>query len=242
MTKLNLTKDDMSKYLSENEVKQKNDRHVKQCEGRHFQLESELSKYFSPLSCFCKRPVSRYYTLEYGPILECASYDETQPYYNPRFVCGFHVHELAWLSLYEQLEQGTLICSRLVELRACPLFNFTYCALFKVQNDYRSEPVGIPTCFCHKPIKMVHEQVIKKPSLLEYQPTKVEHPKTITNFICANRNKQGVPKCDWMNSADMSVFPKPKYKLHTAVDDKTYHEYNSTLNTDVSAYLASNFI
>ncbi|KAG2204836.1 hypothetical protein INT47_004111 [Mucor saturninus] len=249
MAKLDLTTEYILKGLTEKTdreaVKGKDHRHQKQCEGTHFRVEeSDLVSYFETLTCFCKRPVSRYYTLEYGAILECASYDETKPFFNPRFVCGFHVHEIAWLRLYEQLLQGYTICSRLVELRACPLFNFTYCALFKVHNDYPSVPVGLPTCFCRKPIKMVHEQqVIKKQqdTLLKYlERTSIDQPnKIITNFICANRNEQGVTKCDWMNSADLSVFPKPKNKLHSQVDHSTYHEYTASLKLDVSAYLAT---
>lgn len=250
MTHLDFTPEDFFKAISQPlshitdsaAIKKTDSIHKNQCRGTHFKAEiSDISAYFSPtLACFCKRPVHRYYTLEYGPILECASYDETKPFYNPRFICGFHVHEISWLRLFEQLNDGYSICSRYVELRTCPLFNFTYCALFKVQNDYRSIPVGLPTCFCGKSIKMVYNQIKDKHQerLQSIVPTSLES-KVVTNFICANRNVQGAPKCNWLNPADKSVFPKPKFQLHTQIDECTYNERNRIIRNDVSSNIAT---
>lgn len=187
MTLLDYTTEDFFKAIyqpASSSVEMNDSAHQSQCKWTHFEAEvSDILAYFTTLSCFCKRPANRYYTLEYGPILECASYDKTKPFYNPRFVCGFHVHELAWLRLLNQLQEGYPICSRYLGLRACPLFNFTYCALFKVYNDYPSIPVSFPTCFCNKPIKMVHDQFKEKQDKLEYiAPTSIK-PKIITNLF-----------------------------------------------------------
>lgn len=243
--------------------------HKAVCRGTHLKPKQvDMISFFNPtIQCFCQKPASIYYTLEYGPILECASYDKNSQHYNPRYVCGFHVHEVSWKKLHEQLEQGYSVCSRYVELRACPLYNFTYCAMFKVKNEFKSVPVNLPTCFCGKPIKMIHDEVQEA-----LPPAKVPSPplpstrgrgagghyyyhhhhkkKTrqdigyetlyITNFICSNRTIQGAQKCNFLNSADNSVYQKPSRQVHREVDYETFMEQRGNMLAHVRESINNN--
>jgi hypothetical protein len=235
-------------YTTHREVQEIDTKHKTECRGTHLKpKKTDLISFFNPtISCFCQKPANRYYTLEYGPILECASYNKSSPHYNPKYMCGFHVHELSWIKLHVQMKQGYSVCSRYTELRACPLYNFTYCAMFKVKNDYKTATVNIPTCFCGKPVKMVHDEE-RVVSTTAAKPAKTRHHHHhqrrdieyetlyISNFICSNRTVAGAQKCNFLNSADKSVFPKPKVQLHKEVDYDKYTEQRELMRKNVAS-------
>lgn len=168
----------------------------------------EVKPFLEPeILCFCKKPAFRYDTPEYGGILDCASYDEASPHYNPRFVCGFHVHERSWLKVRLHILNGFPIFSEYRELFTCPLYNFTYCSFFNVVNDYCSMPLTTPKCFCNRP------------TILDYEHKggcqKFNQASTVTSYIaCSNRNIPGAPKCNYWNPSVVTVFPKSKYQIH----------------------------
>lgn len=187
--------------------------------GTRIRVNTEdMKPFFEPtLSCFCKKPVHHYHTLEYGPILECASYDESSPYFNTRFACGFHAHELSWLKVRQHVLEGYPLYTGYKELDTCPLYNFTFCGLFKVINDFKSFTTTMPDCFCNRPTTLAHQRE-------RGQENKNEAPKTVNFISCSNRSVPGAPKCNYFNSSNVTVFPKQKRRLHTAVDEQVYKD------------------
>ncbi|KAI9485705.1 MAG: hypothetical protein EXX96DRAFT_604000 [Benjaminiella poitrasii] len=204
--------------------------HKRQCHGAHMLPTSEDLSYCTPHPhCFCKKPADYIFTLEYGPILQCANYSKslvvtTNQEINKeqqQGVCGFHIHQDSWTKFSEKLVNGHYICSEYMELRACPMYNFTFCALFGVNNDYRKEPPNWPLCFCNKPVVAYYQQV---------EPTANHHPpsayawannnwdsKVCMKFICQNLYKDYERKCNWINEANNVLFDKPKFPLHREV-------------------------
>ncbi|KAI9357787.1 hypothetical protein BD770DRAFT_410607 [Pilaira anomala] len=161
-----------------------------------------------PPHCFCNRPAHRTYTLEYGPILECATYG---PLEQGKFICGFHVHEYSWQQFRNQVKQtGGSIESQYNELKTCPLYNFSFCTLFHLSNPYdKVPPTVIPNCFCGLPVKL-REKYNTDRKLLIY-------------FTCPNSTNEGVKKCSWYLDSKKVAFIKPTYRLHTLVDKEAYH-------------------
>ncbi|KAI8091469.1 uncharacterized protein B0P05DRAFT_527681 [Gilbertella persicaria] len=163
--------------------------------------------------CFCSKPAYRSYTLEYGPILECGNFandptiDSDPPIHRlqKQFVCGFHVHETSWKRVCDQIRQKNTVHSEYTELRTCPLYNFTYCTMFRLTNSFKMDtPTILPECFCHRPVVMRI------------------HPKEGVQFACKNSFVDGAPKCSWVLKASEVAFPRPKYRIHTFVDNDTY--------------------
>ncbi|OBZ83573.1 hypothetical protein A0J61_08380 [Choanephora cucurbitarum] len=162
--------------------------------------------------CFCHKPAHRAYTLEYGPILECNSLgtepEDSTPELNRlqrRFICGFHVHELSWSTFCDRIRQGHTIYAEHPELRTCSLYNFTYCAMFRVTNSYSVHPpIALPQCFCHRPVSMR------------------VHPRDGLQLVCKNAQIDGARKCSWVLKACDVAFPRPKFSLHTYVSHDDY--------------------
>lgn len=168
----------------------------------------------SPIQCFCKLPAQRRYTLEYGAILECASfdYDKDDGTFPSKYICGFHIHERPWSALTKNKrtnkkgQEETVINLQCFSLRTCPRYNFTVCSIFKVENTYRiTPPLSLPLCFCKMQVVMfvTEEGQIR--------------------FTCKNSRLVGVGRCAW-DQASMEVgFPKEQYRLHNLMDYDDYY-------------------
>ncbi|KAG2234151.1 hypothetical protein INT48_002314 [Thamnidium elegans] len=167
---------------------------------------------FDPPQCFCKRTAHRSYTLEYGPILECSSYSsDKQDSYRTTFTCGFHVHELSWKQFKSDLKHGGTVHAEFSELRACPLYNFTFCTLFYLTNSFdKITPAVLPDCFCGYPVQLREKKLDGFCKLY---------------FTCKNASVEGVKKCAWNLNAKEVAFTKPRHRLHKHVDVETYHRY-----------------
>lgn len=163
-----------------------------------------------PPHCFCKKEAHRCYTLEYGPILECASYgyhEHDIETYKRKYTCGFHVHEISWNKFRIDLKNGHTIQTDYPELRSCPLYNFTFCTIFYATNHFDKVPPAIlPNCFCGHPVKLREGQ----------------HR---IYFSCRTSSVEGAKKCSWKLDAREIAFTKPKHRLHTFVDLETYHNH-----------------
>lgn len=161
-----------------------------------------------PPHCFCNRPAHRSYTLEYGPILECATYG---PLEQGKFICGFHVHEYSWQQFRNQVKQtGGTIESQYTELKSCALYNFSFCTLFHLSNPYdKVPPTVIPNCFCGLPVKLREKYITDRKQLSIY-------------FTCPNSSNEGVKKCSWYLDSKKVAFIKPSHRLHTLVDKEAY--------------------
>ncbi|KAI8375238.1 hypothetical protein BD560DRAFT_350050 [Blakeslea trispora] len=173
--------------------------------------------------CFCHKPAHRAYTLEYGPILECNSFN-TAPTAEPselnrlrrKFVCGFHVHELSWNVFCDRIRQGHTIYAEHPELKTCSLYNFTYCAMFRVTNSYSVHPpIALPQCFCQRPVAMR------------------VHPRDGLQLACKNSNIDGARKCSWVLKASDVAFPRPKFDLHTYVSHDYYVQQKQLILQDI---------
>ncbi|KAI7902728.1 uncharacterized protein BX663DRAFT_510268 [Cokeromyces recurvatus] len=228
----------------------RNERHIKECPGCHlFPTEEEL-KYctLSPI-CFCKKPADRIFTHEYGAILQCANYsrnidfiekekstnsNNNNYYFNEQQkrkqrVCGFHVHEGPWIKLSQQLNSGHYICSEYIELRTCPMFNFTFCALFGVNNDYRKEPPNWPLCFCNKPVVLDYQD-IRYNDLQECISANLSWDFRISiKFICQSLYKDYTRKCNWINEANNAVFDKPKFPVHREISPDVFVKHQKMM-------------
>ncbi|KAI9478052.1 MAG: hypothetical protein EXX96DRAFT_569391 [Benjaminiella poitrasii] len=164
-----------------------------------------------PPNCFCGKPAHRSFTLEYGPILDCDSYNldpstVTDPTIKikSKFVCGFHVHEKSWNEFRQQLKNGHTVNSEFSELRSCPLYNFTYCTIFHLSNPYLLvPPPNLPECFCHRPVVM------------RFKDNSIQ-------FVCKNNNVDGARKCSWILPANEVAFPRPEHRIHTRVSQDIF--------------------
>jgi hypothetical protein len=164
--------------------------------------------------CFCNKPAHRTYTLEYGPVLECGNY-QVEPNDNnikTKYICGFHVHELAWNKLRNHLMQEGHLNADYQELRACPLFNFTFCTIFYITNDYPMKPPSVPLCFCNRPVIIRDNKAVSSLNKLK-----------VIEFTCQNCDIEGArPKCSWILRANEVAFPRPKQRLHRDVNSDDY--------------------
>lgn len=171
--------------------------------------------FFDPIRCFCGKPAYIGYTLEYGPILQCGRLGtEASEDQKTKFVCGFHVHENSWLSFRAaQLKKPLFMISLdYSELRTCPLYNFSYCAMFRVINNYAlASPIELPQCFCRRPAVMC-----------------INHKNGI-QFACQKASIDGASKCNWKLPAKEVAFPSPKHRIHRYVDKEKYIEMRERL-------------
>lgn len=162
-----------------------------------------------PIQCFCNKPAQRKYTLEYGPILECASFDYTDNNDNDfrsHYICGFHIHERYWTSLVDNVKKDHNVNLQCILLRSCPCFNFTVCTIFKAMNTYNmSPPLLLPVCFCNRPVSW---HVTDQGSVV---------------FECKNRNVEGVGRCSWSLTSIDVAFPKPRFRLHSLINFDEYY-------------------
>ncbi|KAI8890885.1 hypothetical protein K501DRAFT_205354 [Backusella circina FSU 941] len=163
--------------------------------------------------CFCKLPVERFYTAEYGPILECGQFRDhpessSATASRNSIVCGFHVHEYAWKKFRGIVDHGHFLKPDHLELQSCPFFNFTFCTLFDVENEYECMTPTVPLCSCKRPVIQKTERKGTTPEIV---------------FVCKNADIDGArPKCSWYLPAKRTAFPKPKYRLHSIIDNETY--------------------
>ncbi|KAG2198811.1 hypothetical protein INT47_000727 [Mucor saturninus] len=168
---------------------------------------SQLKLLDNPTHCFCKKPAHREYTSEYGAILECASYGYEGPplaSYQDKYTCGFHVHETSWLQHQHQLKEGLTIQSDYPELRTCPLYNFTFCAVFHVTNHHdKTPPSVLPDCYCGHRVKFCATR---------------HH----MYFACPGQSNAAFKKCVWKLEAKDVAFTKPKHRLHTYISHEAY--------------------
>lgn len=182
--------------------------------------------------CFCSKSAHRSYTLEYGPILECFSYGLSEQDKNTViYTCGFHVHERSWTKLVTDIKTNLIIPSTHFELCTCPIFNFTFCALFDSTNDYSIiSPTELPECFCGLPIKLREKN----------------QGFNGIYFSCVNSNIDGKRKCSWRLKAKEVPFIKPVHRLHTYVDFETYQrnieERKDVLRKDTESKLQNESI
>ncbi|KAG1187213.1 hypothetical protein G6F36_005593 [Rhizopus arrhizus] len=161
-----------------------------------------------PALCFCKKPAHLVFTHEYGPILECGNYqmEAEDPTLQINYICGFHMHMHSWGKLKAKLmeKKGVRIATDHRELRACPLYNLSFCAMFSVTNIYAKRSLTVPTCFC------------KRPVILKDQGGTLE-------FVCMNCDVEGAkPKCSWNLPVAEVAFPRPVTRLHRLVSLEEY--------------------
>lgn len=208
---------------------------------RKFTLQSHEDPFLlvtsDPPLCFCKKPANRSFTIEYGPILECASYDtnieegqeanttkvDKLRSWKARYTCGFHVHERSWLKLRQAFLKGHAIDPDYSELQSCPLYNFTYCTIFYVTNAFdKVPPLILPKCFCEKPVilrQVNHTYAENRPHYF---------------FRCEHAPIEGHRKCNWKLEANEVAFPRPKTRIHDRVSEEEYRKYFSTPPTQQS--------
>jgi hypothetical protein len=169
----------------------------------HDQIELVMS---DPIRCFCGKPAHKSYTFEYGPIFECGTFaTEQTDKQDTKFICGFHIHEISWISFRNLLKAGNTVNSEYSELRTCPQYNFTYCAMFHIKNQYKLDPpTKLPQCFCRRPVTMRI------------------HPKNGIQFACKNAFVDGARKCSWVLNAKDVAFPRPQQRIHNHVDQDKY--------------------
>ncbi|KAI8983605.1 hypothetical protein BDB01DRAFT_130942 [Pilobolus umbonatus] len=172
-------------------------------------LKSVLS---DTVFCFCDKPAHRVYTVNFGPVLECANYSLTDQNNTPLYVCGFHVHELLWTECKKELEKGETLRSNYPDLKVCSLFNLIFCTVFRVDNDYVKTVHTNPLCFCNKP------------TILRSAQTDNGY-----RFSYSCRNKDG-PKCGWVLSVKQLVLPGPRTRIHQIMDERSYLNGESTVD------------
>lgn len=176
-----------------------------------------------PIRCFCGKPAHRVYTLEYGPVLECGTFDmEQADSQKSKFICGFHVHETSWISFRNLLKDGNTVNSEYSELRTCPQYNFTYCAMFHIKNEYKLDPsTKLPECFCRRPVAMR------------------VHNKDAIQFACKNAFIDGARKCSWVLNAKDVAFPRPKQRIHNHVSRAEYFVRKERQKDELSSLRAN---
>ncbi|GAN03622.1 hypothetical protein MAM1_0044c03077 [Mucor ambiguus] len=164
----------------------------------------------SPTQCFCRKQARRVYTSEYGPILVCSNFGvdpaTTTNKVSSKYVCGFHVHEISWIKFCDTLRATNHVNIDSVELRSCPLYNFTFCAIFRTSNKFdMNPPVVLPKCFCHKPVIM-----------------RINRTNHSISFACKNGDVNGAKKCSWILPAHQVAFPRPKFNIHNCISLEEY--------------------
>ncbi|CAO3632569.1 unnamed protein product [Mucor fragilis] len=164
----------------------------------------------SPTQCFCRKQAHRVYTSEYGPVLVCNNFDvdpaTTTTKASSKYVCGFHVHELSWIKFCETLRATKHVHIDYVELRSCPLYNFTFCAIFRTSNKFdMNPPIVLPKCFCHKPVIM-----------------RINRTNRSISFACKNGDIDGAKKCSWILPAHQVAFPRPSFDIHNCISHEEY--------------------
>lgn len=164
----------------------------------------------NPVQCFCEKPAHRTFTSEYGPILVCNNF-ELDPATTPhktqsKFVCGFHVHETSWTKFCDAIKGKNHVSVDYVELRSCPLYNFTFCTIFRISNKYdMNPPIILPNCFCHKPVTM-----------------RISRVDSSISFACKNGDVDGARKCSWVLPAHQVAFPRPTFHIHNTITHEDY--------------------
>ncbi|KAH8556351.1 hypothetical protein BGW37DRAFT_472177 [Umbelopsis sp. PMI_123] len=111
----------------------------------------------------------------------------------PSNICGFHVHKRVWDQFRSQLQAGNDLDSNHVELNICPAFNLTFCAAFRLQNNFPKRSPPVPKCFCNFPVKMLLSN------------TGLHKNRVI--FTCPNFDIDNArPKCSWALVAEEIPF------------------------------------
>lgn len=164
----------------------------------------------SPTQCFCRKQAHRVFTSEYGPILVCNHFGvDTATATNKatsKYVCGFHVHEISWIKFCDTLRATNHVNIDYVELRSCPLYNFTFCAIFRTSNKFdMNPPIVLPKCFCHKPVIM-----------------RINRTNHSISFACKNGDVNGAKKCSWILPAHQVAFPRPNFNIHNCISHEEY--------------------
>ncbi|KAK4517774.1 uncharacterized protein ATC70_001118 [Mucor velutinosus] len=164
----------------------------------------------NPTQCFCRKRAHRVYTSEYGPILVCNNFDvdpaTTTNKASSRYVCGFHVHEISWIKFCDTLRATHHVNIDYVELRSCPFYNFTFCAIFRTSNKFdMNPPIVLPKCFCHKPVIM-----------------RINRTSHSISFACKNGDVDGAKKCSWILPAHQVAFPRPNFNIHNSISHEEY--------------------
>ncbi|KAL9543423.1 hypothetical protein MBANPS3_008126 [Mucor bainieri] len=164
----------------------------------------------NPTLCFCRKQAHRVFTSEYGPVLVCSNFDvdpkTTTNKASSKYVCGFHVHETSWLKFRDTLKEGKHVNIDYVELRSCPLYNFTFCAIFRTSNKFdMNPPIVLPKCFCHKPVIM-----------------RINRTTHSVSFACKNGDVDGAKKCSWILPAHQVAFPRPSFHIHNYISQDEY--------------------
>lgn len=162
----------------------------------------------NPTQCFCRKQAHRVYTSEYGPVLVCSNFDvdPAATKASSKYVCGFHVHETSWIKFCDTLRETKHVNIDYVELRSCPLYNFTFCAIFRTSNNFdMNPPIVLPKCFCHKPVIM-----------------RINRSTHSISFACKNGDVDGAKKCSWILPAHQVAFPRPNFNIHNCVNHDEY--------------------
>ncbi|KAG0164858.1 hypothetical protein DFQ30_009309 [Apophysomyces sp. BC1015] len=180
------------------------------------EISKKLEAMPDPPLCFCNKPASKMYTPEFGTIYECytmnaqnrnkstATYNEltssTRITRVPTHICGFHIHQRAWDQFRRSLQFGSDVDPCHAELDICPAFNYTFCVIFRVNNEFPKRSPPVPRCFCNIPV------IIRN----------VEGKRNVRmSFTCKNFDVEGAkPKCSWVLWAEEVPFIKPRYPLH----------------------------
>ncbi|KAI8636966.1 hypothetical protein BD408DRAFT_425351 [Parasitella parasitica] len=163
-----------------------------------------------PVQCFCGKKAFRTYTSEYGPVLVCSNFEldpaTTLHKTQSKYVCGFHVHEISWTKFCDTLKATNLVSLDYVELRSCPLYNFTFCAIFRISNKFElNPPIVLPKCFCHSPVTM-----------------RISRANSAIIFACKNGDVDGAKKCSWVLPAHQVAFPRPNFHIHNCISHEEY--------------------
>ncbi|GAA5801044.1 hypothetical protein HPULCUR_006486 [Helicostylum pulchrum] len=146
---------------------------------------------------------------KYGPIFDCVSYDVDNHYrYGRETTCGFHVHKISWDRVRSYIDSGSTIHVEITDLRACPLYNYTFCNVFNLTNNYdKTPPHRLPNCYCGYPVELEEERNGDFCSFF---------------FVCKNLHKQRDERCTCYVDAKEVFFAKSEDMLHTHVDVETY--------------------
>ncbi|KAI8885352.1 hypothetical protein K501DRAFT_284327, partial [Backusella circina FSU 941] len=101
-----------------------------------------------PIHCFCNEQAHVLELEQVGPVLVCYRWANQQ---DP-VMCGFHMHQDAWLQFRHELEAGLPLSIYHSSLKTCKHFNFSFCTYFFVYNNFPVLLDNAPTCFCNKPL------------------------------------------------------------------------------------------
>ncbi|CAG8472610.1 10613_t:CDS:2 [Cetraspora pellucida] len=180
-------------------------------------MAPRLSRIRDTPYCFCKKPASPAYSEEFGLIYECANMHQnfwkkaSDDYSNSNrngdepskisanplkpTICGFHIHKDTWDAFFDNPDR---IYPYHPELSTCPFFNFTFCAYFRMRNNYPLSHPPPPLCFCGTPVVMRFSARDRR-----------------LMFVCRNYLIDGArPKCTWHVYADLVAFEKPNGCTH----------------------------